>query len=162
HSSPLAAVARHDFSGDRPLTFGSSPDSDVQLEDVPPLAATVRPLPDGFALEREGRTEQLPPGAKVPLGRCTLRLSHQNFPGVVVLDPRSPRLKTGPFPVWFDPDAAASVVARLLPEPSPREEIVLSTRGNKRHALRLGKLEFKLQGKVMHLTALRLLEPGTD
>ena len=160
HSSPLAAVARHDFSGDRPMTFGSAPDSDVQLEDVPALAATVRALPDGFEMERDGTTEKLGPGAKVPLGRYTLRFSHQNFPGVLVLDPRSPRLKTGPFPVWFDPDPKATVEARLLPGASPREEIVLSTRGNKRHALRLGKLEFKLHGKLLHLTALRLLEPG--
>jgi len=160
HASPLAAVARHDFAGDRPMTFGSAPDSDVPLEGVPARAAVVRALPDGFELEREGKTERLAPGAKVPLGRYTLRLSHQNFPGVVVLDPQSPRLKTGPFPVWFAPDAGSAVEARLLRETSPREEVVLSTRGNKRRALRLGKLEFTLQGKVLHLTALRLLEPG--
>jgi len=160
HASPLAAVARHDFAGDRPMTFGSAPDSDVPLEGVPARAAVVRALPDGFELEREGKTERLAPGAKVPLGRYTLRLSHQNFPGVVVLDPQSPRLKTGPFPVWFAPDAGSAVEARLLRDPSPREEVVLSTRGNKRRALRLGKLEFTLQGKVLHLTALRLLEPG--
>ena len=161
HASPLAAVARHDFAGDRPMTFGSAPDSDVPLEGVPARAAVVRALPDGFELEREGKTERLAPGAKVPLGRYTLRLSHQNFPGVVVLDPQSPRLKTGPFPVWFAPDAGSNVEARLFRETSPREEVVLSTRGNKRRALRLGKLEFTLQGKVLHLTALRLLEPGT-
>jgi hypothetical protein len=161
HASPLAAVERHDFAGDRPMTFGSAQDSDVPLEGVPARAAVVRALPDGFELEREGKTERLAPGAKVPLGRYTLRLSHQNFPGVVVLDPQSPRLKTGPFPVWFAPDAGSNVEARLLRETSPREEVVLSTRGNKRRALRLGKLEFTLQGKVLHLTALRLLEPGT-
>jgi hypothetical protein len=160
HVSPLAAVARHDFAGDRPMTFGSAQDNDVPLEGVPARAAVVRALPDGFELEREGKTERLAPGAKVPLGRYTLRLSHQNFPGVVVLDPQSPRLKTGPFPVWFAPDAGSAVEARLLRETSPREEVVLSTRGNKRRALRLGKLEFTLQGKVLHLTALRLLEPG--
>jgi len=160
HASPLAAVARHDFAGDRPMTFGSAQDSDVPLEGVPARAAVVRALPDGFELEREGKTERLAPGAKVPLGRYTLRLSHQNFPGVVVLDPLSPRLKTGPFPVWFAPDAGSAVEARLLRETTPREEVVLSTRGNKRRALRLGKLEFTLQGKVLHLTALRLLEPG--
>ena len=160
HVSPLAAVARHDFVGDRPMTFGSSPDCDVQLASVPAHAAEVRALADGFELRSEGKTEKLGPGAKVPLGRYTLRFSHQNFPGVVVLDPQSPRLKTGPFPVWFAPDAGSAVEARLLRETSPREEVVLSTRGNKRRALRLGKLEFTLQGKVLHLTALRLLEPG--
>src|SRR6266478_5999498 len=160
HVSPLAAVARHDFVGDRPMTFGSSPDCDVQLASVPAHAAEVRALADGFELRSEGKTEKLGPGAKVPLGRYTLRFSHQNFPGVVVLDPESPRLESGPFPVWFDPDPGARVEARLMRDGAPREEIVLSTRGNKRHALRLGKLEFVLGGKPQQLTAIRLLEPG--
>ena len=161
HVSPLAAVARHDFSGERPMTFGGAAEDDVRLEGLPARAAVVRALPDGFELQRDGTTERLAAGAKVPLGRYTLRLSHQNFPGVVVLDPESPRLKTGPFPVWFDPDSGSRVEARLVRDPNPREEVVLSTRGNKRHALRLGKLEFTLQGRVLHLTALRLLEPGS-
>ena len=159
-ASPLAAVARHDFSSDRPMTFGSSPEDDVQLEGVPQRAASLRALSDGFELQQDGKTTVLRPSARVPLGRYTLRLSHQNFPGVVVLDPENPRLKTGPFPVWFEPDPAAAVEARLIAEPSPREEIVLSTRGNRRRALRLGKLEFTLGGKPLRLTALRLLEPG--
>ena len=161
HVSPLAAVARHDFSGERPMTFGGAAEDDVRLEGLPARAAVVRALPDGFELQRDGTTVRLAAGAKVPLGRYTLRLSHQNFPGVVVLDPESPRLKTGPFPVWFDPDSGSRVEARLVRDPNPREEVVLSTRGNKRHALRLGKLEFTLQGRVLHLTALRLLEPGS-
>jgi uncharacterized protein len=160
HSSPLAAVARHDFTGDRPMTFGSSPDCDVELAGVPARAAEVRALPDGFELRRDGKAEKLGPGAKVPVGRYTLRFSHQNFPAVVVLDPESPRLKSGPFPVWFDPDPAARVEARLVRDGAPREEIVLSTRGNRRRALRLGKLEFVLGGKPQQLTAMRLLEPG--
>ncbi len=160
--SPLAAIARHEFKGDAPLSFGSAAGSDVQLEGVAPRAAAIRALPDGFELDREGKLERLPPGAKVQLGRYTLRLSHQNFPAVVVLDPHSPRLSSGPFPVWFDPDEAYRVEARLLHEGQPGEEIVLSTRGNRRRALRLGRLEFSLQGRTLHLTALRLLEPGAD
>jgi hypothetical protein len=159
--SPLAAVARHDFEGERPLHLGSAPDDDVQLEGVAPHAAKLRALPNGFELSRDGKTEQLPLGARVELGRYTLRLSHQNFPAVVVLDPESPALKTGPFPVWFDPDPSARVEATLLHDAAPREEVVLSTRGNKRRALRLGQLHFTLQGKPLALTALRLLEPGT-
>jgi hypothetical protein len=160
HVSPLAAVARHDFAGDRPLSFGSAASSDVVLEGVAPTAAAIRALPDGFELRRDGNVEKLPPGAKVQLGRYTLRLSHQNFPGVVVLDPRSARLKTGPFPAWFDPDPAFRVEARLLRDAAPREEVVLSTRGNRRRALRLGTLEFVIEGRKLGLTALRLLEPG--
>ena len=160
-TSPLAAVARNDFQGDRPMTFGSAPDADVRLEGVPPKAAVLRALPDGFELQREGRAERLDPSAKVQIGRYTLRLSHQNFPGVIVLDPQSPGLQTGPFPRWFDPDPAFRVEARLVRDPQAREEIVLSTRGNKRRALRLGKLEFMLSGRLLQLSALRLLEPGT-
>lgn len=160
--SPLAAVARHDFQPDRPLTFGSAPDCDVRLEDVPARAATVRALPDGFELQREGALERLDPGARVQLGRYTLRFSHQNFPGVVVLDSRSPRLREGPFPVWFDPDPAFRVEARLVQDKPAREEVVLSTRGNRRRALRLGNLEFMAQGRQLRLVAMRLLEPGVD
>ncbi|HEY6910206.1 MAG TPA: DUF1684 domain-containing protein [Myxococcales bacterium] len=161
HASPLAAVARHDFAGDRPLRFGSDPDCDVHLEGAA-SEVRLRALPDGFELSRDGKTERIPPDAKVPVGRYTLRLSHQNFPGVVVLDPRSPRLSKGPFPVWFEPDAAFRVEATLVAERTPRQEIVLSTRGNRRHALRLGTLEFSLKGTPLRLTAMRLLEPGVD
>jgi hypothetical protein len=160
--SPLAAVARYDFTGERPMTFGSAPESDVRLEGVPERAAVVRALADGFEVEREGRKERVPAGAKVQLGRYTLRLSHQNFPGVVVLDEQSERLKSGPFPAWYDPDPAFRVEARLLHDQVQHEEIVLSTRGNRRRALRLGQLQFTLQGKTLRLTALRLLEPGND
>jgi hypothetical protein len=176
HASPLAAVARHDFAGDRPLTFGSDAGSDVRLEGVehevrlravanaPPLRGSARPpakpsASDGFELTREGKTERLGPNAKVRVGRYTLRLSHQNFPGVVVLDAQSPRLSTGPFPIWYEPDPAFRVEATLVPDRKPREEIVLSTRGNRRHALRLGTLEFSLKGAPLRLTAMRLLEP---
>lgn len=152
--SPLAAVARHDFAVGHSLVLGSGADCDVKLDAAP--RATVRALPDGFDLD--GR--KLPASASIRLGRYTLRLSHQNFPAVVVLDPQSPRLAKGPFPVWFDADPSARVEAVLQPE-EPREEVILSTRGNKRRALRLGKLRFSLSGRELSLTALRLLEPGT-
>jgi hypothetical protein len=152
--SPLAAVARHDVAVGSTLVLGSGDDCDVKLTAVP--RATLRALPDGFELN--GR--KVPPSTKALFGRYTLRLSHQNFPAVVVLDPNSPRLAKGPFPVWFDPDPAARVEATLQTEP-PREEVILSTRGNKRRALRLGTLRFSLDGRELSLTALRLLEPGT-
>lgn len=160
-ASPLAAVARHDFAGDRPLTFGSDGGCDVHLEGLA-HPVRLRAMSGGFELSRDGKTERLGPNAKVPVGRYTLRLSHQNFPGVVVLDPQSPRLSTGPFPTWFEPDPAFRVEATLVPERKPRQEIVLSTRGNRRHALRLGTLEFSLKGAPLRLTAMRLLEPGVD
>jgi hypothetical protein len=161
--SPLAAVARHEFAGAKPLVFGSAEECDVRLEGVEPRAATVRAFADHFEVERGGKVDRLEPGkARIELGRYVLRLSHQNFPAVVVLDPKSPRLQSGPFPVWFDPDPAFRVEARLVHDGQPREEIILSTRGNRRRALHLGKLQFVLQGEQMVLSALRLLEPGVD
>lgn len=158
--SPLAAVARHDFAGDKPLSLGGAPDDDVQLEGVAPHAARLRALADHFELVRDGKIESLPASSKVALGRYTLRLSHQNFPGVVVLDPGSPRLRSGPFPLWFDPDPAFRVEARLVQDQPAQEQVILSTRGNKRRALHLGQLQFELGEKPMKLSALRLLEPG--
>jgi hypothetical protein len=161
HQSPLAAVARHDFVAGKPMTCGSAEDNEVVLEGLPPHAATVRVVGDHFEIDRDGKTEKLPPGGgRISLGRYTLRLSHQNFPAVVVLDPNAPALQKGPFPVWFDEDPQARVEARLVRDQPQKEEIILSTRGNKRHALRLGQLEFSLHGQTLRLTALRLLEPG--
>jgi len=161
HRSPLAAVARHDFVAGKPMTFGSADSSDVVLEGLAPAAATIRVVSDHFEIDRDGKTERLQPGGgRLELGRYTLRLSHQNFPAVLVLDPANPRLREGPFPAWFDPDPQYRVEAHLVGDAPQHEEIVLSTRGNKRHALRLGQLEFSLQGKTLRLTALRLLEPG--
>ena len=148
------------FASEKPLSLGGAPDDDVQLDGVAPHAAVLRALPDRFELTRDGKTESLPPSASVSLGRYTLRLSHQNFPGLVVLDAESPRLRSGPFPIWFAPDPAFRVEARLVQEGPLREQVILSTRGNKRRALRLGELRFELSGKPMKLSALRLLEPG--
>ena len=178
--SPYAAVARHDFVGAAAILFGSDPACQAQLEGLSARHLSVRvegprfvlaavdpgasfrlPDPVGTTPAPELREAFAPPGAKVEVGRYVLRLSHQNFPGVVVLDPESRKLATGRPPVWFPPAPAFRVQARLVPETAAREEIILSTRGNKRHALRLGKLQFMLEGKPLELLALRLLEPGT-
>lgn len=160
--SPLAAVARHDFAGDRPLTVGGDAACDVVLEGAAPRALQLRAGSEDFEVTRDGRTERVRPGTILELGRYALRLSHQNFPAMVVLDSQAEGLRKGPFPRWFDPDPAARVEARLVRDPSPREETVLSTRGNRRRALRLGRLEFTLQGRKLALTALRLLEAGAS
>ena len=178
--SPYATVARHDFSGERPLVFGSAAECDAGLEGLLPRHLQiwvegdhfrVAALDDSatFRLHAPGARKPLPelreavapPGAKLEVGRYVLRLSHQNFPGALVMDPESPLLLTGKPPVWFPPDPTYRVEARLVPDAQPREEIVLSTRGNQRRALRLGTLDFALQGQPLSLVALRLLEPGT-
>ena len=182
-TSPYAAVARHDFSGGTPLVFGSAGDCDVQLAGLPAHAMRARvegesfvcqsiELDTNFLFFEKGAAQgaerieaRFGPGARVQLGRYGLRFSHQNFPAVLVLDPQSPRL-TDPSeahpPLWFEPDPAHRLEAKLERDPSPREEIVLSTRGQKRRGLKLGTLLFSLGGETHRLTALRLLEPGSD
>jgi len=171
HRSPYAAVDRRDFHG-TPLVLGSGAGSDLRLEGTLPQHARIAVEGAGFRVEGvdEGATVEvqgkplrearLDAGGTFGIGRYTVRLSHQNFPAVVLLDPQSPRLRDGPAPRWFPPDEAFRVVARLERDPSPRDEVVLSTRGNARRARRLGRVSFELGGRKQQLTALRLLEPG--
>lgn len=154
--SPLAAVAREDFRGEQPLRFGSADDCEVRLEGLPPHALTIRVEGDHFLVDGK----PVLPSARLELGRYTLRLSHQNFPAAVVLDQESPRLASGPRPQWFEVDPKLRVEARLVRAREPRQEVVLSTRGNKRHALHVGTFELELAGRPMRLSALRMLEPG--
>jgi hypothetical protein len=175
HRSPYAAVDRRDFSGSHPLVLGSSEDCDLRLEGLRPRHARIRVDGDSFLVEAidpgalveiapagPTRRARVPPGARVELGRYTVRLSHQTFPALVLLDDQSPLLASGPPPRWFDPDPAFRVVARLDRDPSPREEIVVSTRGNMRRAHRIGWVDFEVKGTHARLVALRLLEPGVD
>jgi uncharacterized protein (DUF1684 family) len=169
--SPYAAVDRRDFHG-APLVLGSAEDADLRLEGARPRHARiavdgagfrVEAIDEGATVEVQGkpvREARLDAGATVGIGRYTVRLSHQNFPALVLLDPKSPRLRDGPPPRWFPPDEAFRLVARLERDPSPRDEVVLSTRGNARRARRLGRFSFDLGGRKHQLTALRLLEPG--
>ena len=175
HRSPYAAVERRDFAGSQPLTLGSAQECDLRLEGLHPRHARIRVDGDSFLVETldaaasleivpGGPTQRarVPPGARVSLGRYTVRLSHQNFPALVLLDPRSPLLAGGAPPRWFEPDPAFRVIASLERDPSPREELVVSTRGNRRRAQRIGWLDFEVAGSRSRLVALRLLEPGVD
>jgi hypothetical protein len=175
HRSPYAAALRRDFAGSQPLTLGSGEECDLCLEGLRPRHARIRVDGDSFLVEAldpdatveiapggPTRRARVPPGARVGLGRYTVRLSHQNFPALVLLDPRSPLLQSGPPPRWFDPDPAFRVIASLGRDPSHREELVVSTRGNRRRAHRIGWLDFEVAGSRGRLVALRLLEPGVD
>ncbi len=163
--SPYATVARHDLLPGKPLLFGSADECDVRLEGLAPREARVSVDGEEFVVEhlaQEPRSERKPPGARVSVGRYVLRLSHQNFPAVVVLDPDNPLVLQGPLPRWFDYDPSYRLQARLVGDAAPRELLILSTRGDKRRALRLGFLEAELHGARLRLLALRLLEPGAD
>jgi uncharacterized protein len=175
HRSPYAAVERRDFTGSVPLTLGTAAECDLRLDGVRPHHARIRVDGDSFLVEAvdsdavveiaaSGRTRRarVPPGARIGVGRYTVRLSHQNFPALVLLDPDSPLLGTGPPPRWFDPDPAFRVIATLERDPAPHDEVVVSTRGNLRRAHRVGWLDFQVGGSRGRLVALRLDEPGVD
>jgi hypothetical protein len=177
--SPYAAVGRHEFAGSKPLVFGSDEACDVVIRDLDPRAVQIFVDGDRFECQADGLSTnfrviakgvegepqqhlRILAGARVLVGRYSLRFSHQNFPAVLVLDPESPRLQGAAMPRWFEPDLSFRIEARLERDPTPREEIVQSTRGQKRRALKLGLLAFDHGGKTHKLSALRMLEPGSD
>src|SRR5439155_3651828 len=90
------------------------------------------------------------------LGRYRLRLSHQNAPAVVVIDPEAKRERMAPR--WFPYAPAYRFVLALEPDP---EKIALeSTRERDRAAERVGWFTFSLEGRECRVAATCLLEPG--
>jgi uncharacterized protein (DUF1684 family) len=160
--SPLAAVSRHLFNGEQPMRIGSDRTGQVVLEELAPQALEIRARDGHFEVTRDARTDRAEPGAMLELGRYGLWLVNRLHPTMLVFDSKAPRLRTGPWPVWFAPDPAARVEARLVRELSRKEETILTTRGDPRRALRLGRLEFYLYGQKHSLVALRSLESGAD
>ncbi len=172
-TSYLATVQRKDFENRPSLTVGSAEGSDVRIEDaaVKPRHVRVTVAGDSFRVEALDRgasfqvrestmtAATLPPSA-IRVGRYTLRLSHQRFPGIIVFDPQSPRFAQYKGMKFFPADVSYRVVAALTPNPGADTTIILSTRGNRRRAVRVGWFEFALSGKRHRLEATRLLEPG--
>lgn len=172
-SSYLATVQRVDFGARTAFTVGSAADADVRIDD-PSVAArhlAVAVVGDSF------RVAALEPGATfrlgaaeaqaatvgpsgIGLGRFTLRLSHQRFPAVIVFDPQSPRFADYKGLEWFPVDPAWRYVLSLTPNPKADTVVILSTRGNRRRAVRVGWFDFRAGGKNCRLHATRLLEPG--
>ncbi len=172
-TSYLATIQRRDFGDRASLTVGGAPGNDVRIEDpdVKPRHLRVTVMGDSF------RVEALDPGARfkvkdvemtaatlagsgIKVGRFSLRLSHQRFPAIIVFDPQSPRFKLYKGMRWFPPDLSYHIVAALSPNPKPDTTIILSTRGNRRRAVRVGWFDLKIKGTSCRLEATRLLEPG--
>ena len=172
-TSYLATVQRRDFGDRTTLTVGRDPGNDVRIDD-PEVAGrhlSVTVVGDSF------RVEAVDPGANfkvndagqraatlapsmIRVGRFSLRLSHQRFPAIIVFDPKSPRFKLYKGIKYFPPDLSYHVVTALVPNPKPDTTIILSTRGNRRRAVRVGWFDFKVNGTPCRLEAERLLEPG--
>ena len=75
----LAAISRHELPVGHSLRFGAK--GDVELAEAG-AAVTIAATDDGFRVDGFKRG----PGI-VRLGRYRLRLSHQNAPAVVIIDP---------------------------------------------------------------------------
>jgi uncharacterized protein (DUF1684 family) len=172
-TSYLATTQRVDFGDRTSLTVGSAPGNDVRIEDpgVRPRHLRVTVAGDSFRVETLDRGARfqvkdssmaaatLPP-TSLKVARFTLRLSHQRFPAIIVFDPQSPRYKLYKGVSYFPPDLDYHIVAKLTPNPGPDTTIILSTRGSRRRAVRVGWFEFQVKGARCRLEAYRLLEPG--
>jgi len=172
-NSYLATVQRVDFGEKTSLTIGSAVGSDVRIDDpeVHPHHLLVTVVGDSFRVEAQeaGATFKtkdsdttmatLPPSA-IGIGRFMLRLSHQRFPAIIVFDPKSPRFQDYKGLKYFPVDFAYRYVLPLTPNPDPDTVIIMSTRGNARHAMRVGWFDFMVGKQKCRLEATRLLEPG--
>jgi uncharacterized protein (DUF1684 family) len=173
-TSYLATISRVDFGDRASLTVGSAAGNDVRIQDagVRPRHLRVTVVGDSFRVETldprarfmvkdsvaMARATLPPSGIKV--GRFSLRLSHQRYPAVIVFDPQSPRYKLYKGMRFFPPDLSYHILAALTPNASPDTTIILSTRGNRRRAVRVGWFDFEVSGTPCRLEATRLLEPG--
>jgi hypothetical protein len=144
----LAAVARHELTVGQILQVGT--DGDVDLSEAG-AKLTIAATEDGFRVDGLKRG----PGI-VRLGRYRVRLSHQNAPAVVILDPDAPRPAIAPR--WYPYDEAYRFV---LPLEGDVKRIALgSTRTQDRAAERVGWFSFTVDGVDCRVAATRLLEPG--
>ena len=150
--SVLAAVARHEIPVGSRLRFGPGEGVDVRL---PGMArdVDVHALADGFAIDGV-----LSPARSFDAGRYTLRLSHQNYPAVVVLDSQSPRLREDVARRWYPVDLALRIRSRL--ETATSRGTLASTSSADRPVERVGWISLVIGGAAIRLAALRLLEPG--
>lgn len=172
-TSYLAAVSRRDFEDKKTLTVGRRPGNDLRIDDpiVKPDHLKVTVDGDSFHVEAvdpgatfrvdsvDVRKASMPYG-RVFIGRYSLRLSHQNYPGLIVFDPESERFAEYKGINYFPPDLNYRYELPLTPNPEPDTVVIMSTRGNQRHALAVGWFDFLVDGTPVRLSAQRLLEPG--
>lgn len=172
-TSYLAAIARRDFGQKKVLSVGSDPSSDVRLDDpaIRPRHLRVTVAGDSFRVEPLDpsasfwlrgdslRTATIGPGA-IRVGRFTLRLSHQNYPAIIVFDPQSPQLSQYKGLSWYPVDPKYRFLAPLAPNPDPDTVQITSTHSQPRDAIRVGWFVLSIDGKKCVLEANRLVEPG--
>jgi hypothetical protein len=151
-TSPLAAVARHEIPIGSRLRFGPGEGVDVRLAGAS-RDIDVRALADGFEIDGIPSST-----TAIDAGRYLLRLSHQNYPAVVVLDGQSRRLREDASQRWYPVDPALRIRSRLQPEVARGS--IASTASPDRAVERVGWIPFTIGGERLRLAAMRLLEPG--
>jgi len=172
-TSYLATTERHDFERRVVLTVGSGSAADVRIDDpaLHPQHLTVTALEDGFRIEAAAPAATFKIGDTVvrqgvlssgfvELGRYRLRLSHQGFPAIVVLDREKVRLAGVVRPRYFPVDLSYRYVVPLTAAARAEPVVILSTRGHQRRALRAGWFDLEIAGTSCRVEAVRLLEPG--
>ncbi len=172
-TSYLAAVQRVDFGGKSALTVGRARGNDVRIADSSMaehhLRVTV--VGDSFQVEasdpnatfkvKDAETRSATVGpSSIGVGRFLLRLSHQRFPAIIVFDPKSPHFAAYKGLRFFPVDLSYRYLLPLTPNPKPDTVIILSTRGNRRRAERVGWFDIAVGRTPCRLEVTRLLEPG--
>jgi uncharacterized protein (DUF1684 family) len=173
-TSYLAAIDRIDFGQRNMLTVGKTDDNDVQLTapDIEPHHLKITLEGDRFRIETAGpkasfkiknevKRQAIVDPSYIQLGRYQLRLSHQRFPAIIVFDPQSPHYKNYKGLEYFPIDLSYRYELPLTPDSKQEKITILSTRGNRRAAERIGWFDFFVGEQAFRLEATRLLEPGS-
>ncbi len=148
--SVLYATARYELPIGRRVRVGAGGDVDVRLTEME-RTLVIESLADGFLVDG-GRTGP----RSVDAGRYSLRLSHQGYPAMVVLD-RKARHRDAELR-WYPADPEFRIHGRIEPDPAVMQ--IASTASAARSAERVGWFLFVLEGAVCRLAVTRLLEPG--
>lgn len=136
------------------LRFGADERAGVNLPGAS-RSVDVESERDGFVVDgqRIGPTQ-------IELGRYRLRLSHQNYPAVVILDAESPRLRDDVELRWWPVDPRLRIRGRL--EQDGTRARIGSTASAERDVERVGWLKARIDGQDVRLLVTRLLEPGSE
>jgi len=173
-TSYLAAIDRIDFGQKNMLTVGKADDNDVRLSapDIEPHHLKITLEGDRFRVEaagpkaefkikNEAKHQAIVDPSYIQLSRYQLRLSHQRFPAIIVFDPQSPHFKNYKGVDYFPVDPSYRYELPLTPDSKQEKVTILSTRGNRRAAERIGWFNFYVGEQACRLEATRLLEPGS-
>jgi uncharacterized protein len=173
-TSYLAAIDRIEFNGKKTLAVGSAEDNNLQLSGpgIEPHHLRVTVVGDRFRIEcidanarfkikEETKREATVDPMYIQLSRFTLRLSHQNFPALIVFDPQSPHFKQYKGMAYFPVDLSYRYELPLRHYAAPESITIMSTRNNERSAEYVGWVDFFVGNTPCRFEVTRLLEPGS-